>query len=382
MSFNIRLFREQVQRSLTETEGTPARLTPRRVLFLVFFFPVFTLVRVVNWLGLKLDDLFHREYQKQELQHPVFILGNPRSGTTFLHRLMARDRKNFSCLRMWEIYFAPSVIQRKLIWLVQNLDNLMGEPLQKWIFKTEEQMWMNNPIHKTSLREADEDEAVLFNIWSSIFTTFFFPHPDLVRQYALFDKSVPRKERREVMRFYKSVLKRHIYAHGGDKTIISKNPTFSPKVEALYETFPDVRIIYLVRNPLQTVPSMISWLAFQWKQFCDLEEDYVFKEFLLEMAEEWYRYPLEKLAEAPQESYMIVKYDDLIANPDETIRHIYQQFGFEISRRYARVLRREARRARRYKSGHKYSLGKMGLTRKEIIRRFKFVFDRFGFETR
>ena len=273
------------------------------------------------------------------------------------------------------------MIQRRLLWLVQKIDNLIGQPVQKWIFQREQRMWMNNPIHKTSLREADEDEAVLFNIWSSIFTTFFFPHPDLVRQYALFDKSVPRRERREVMRFYKSVLKRHIYAHGGNKTIISKNPTFSPKVDTLYETFPDARIIYLVRNPLQTVPSMISWMTFQWKQFCDPEEEYIFKDFLLEMAEEWYRYPLERLSQADPESYVIVKYDDLVAAPDETITGIYQHFGLEIGPRYARVLQREARKARRYQSKHKYSLNEMGLSRQEILRRFKFVFDRFGFET-
>ena len=94
MAFNNRLFWEQIQHSLSHTEGTPARLTPRRILFLTVFFPIFTIVRLINWIGLKLDDLLARDYQQQEVQQPVFILGNPRSGTTFLHRLMAKDRRS------------------------------------------------------------------------------------------------------------------------------------------------------------------------------------------------------------------------------------------------------------------------------------------------
>lgn len=380
MKFNLKLFLEQTYQSLTSKKDTPARLTPKRILFLALFFPIIALVRSANAVSFWLDDLIHRDYQTQELKQPVFILGNPRSGTTFLHRLLARDRRNFSYMRMWEMYFAPSITQRKVFWLAQKADNLLGAPLQKWILAQEEKMWLNNPAHKMSLREADEDEVILFNIWSSIFTTVFFPHPELVRRYAFFDKSVPRREKKQVMDFYKDCLKRHLYAYHSDKKFISKNPTFSPKIDALYETFPDARIIYLVRNPLNTIPSMISWLSYQWKQFIDTEEEYLFKEYLIDLAEEWYRYPLERLAQAPPESYIIVKYEDMVKDPNQATRQIYEHFGFEVNRRFARILRREARKAKRYKSKHTYSLKQMGISKERILQRFKFVFDRFGFE--
>ena len=117
MEFNLKLFLRQVWHSLTDTTGTPARLTPKRIIFLILFFPIFLLVRLVNIISFRLDEFFHRDYHQQQLSQPVFILGNPRSGTTFLHRLLARDRRNFSFMRMWEIYFAPSITQRKLFWL-------------------------------------------------------------------------------------------------------------------------------------------------------------------------------------------------------------------------------------------------------------------------
>ena len=44
----------------------------------------------------------------------------------------------------------------------------------------------------------------------------------------------------------------------GKKYFVAKNPAFSPKIATLMEFFPDARIIYLVRNPLDMLPSTIS----------------------------------------------------------------------------------------------------------------------------
>ncbi len=380
MDFNIKLFLRQSYQTLFKNEGTSARLTPKRIIFLLIFFPFFLIFRLVTSISFLIDDLFYRDYQQMELHQPVFILGNARSGTTFLHRLMARDRESFSVMRMWEIFFAPSITQRKVFWFVQKIDNKLGKPMQKQLLRQERKMWLRNPIHKMSLREPEEDESILFNIWSSIFTTVFFPDPELVRQYAYFDKSVPRAERRRVMQFYKACLRRHQYAHKSNKRFISKNPTFSPKIDALYEYFPDAKIVYLVRNPIEAIPSLISWMSFQWGQFCDPMEEYPHKEYLIELAEEWYRYPLERLETAPSDSYIIVKYDDLVADPGKVVTDIYNHFGFEIGPRFARLLERETQKAQGYKSKHTYSLKEMGLTKQRIIRTFKFVFERFGFE--
>ncbi|MGH3562828.1 MAG: hypothetical protein ACRDTN_13790, partial [Mycobacterium sp.] len=42
--------------------------------------------QAVSATTLGLDELVYPRYRKQALDRPVFIVGNPRSGTTFLHR--------------------------------------------------------------------------------------------------------------------------------------------------------------------------------------------------------------------------------------------------------------------------------------------------------
>ena len=88
----------------------------------------------------------------------------------------------------------------------------------------------------------------------------------------------------------------------------------------------------------------------------------------------------DRLEAAPPDSYIIVKYDDLVANPGKVVTDIYNHFGFEIGPRFARLLERESKKAKLYKSKHTYSLKEMGLTKQRIIQTFKFVFERFGFE--
>jgi hypothetical protein len=382
MNFNLQLFLRQIGYSLTRSEGTPARLTPKRVAILLFFFPIFTILKLSSWLGFAWDDIFYKEYQHQKLAQPVFIIGNPRSGTTFLHRLLARDENNFSYIRMWEVIFAPSVSQRKLIWFFQKIDDVLGSKFQRWLLVQEKKTWLSNPIHKIGLLEPEEDESILFSMWATIFTSVVFPHPDLVRKYAYFDKQVPLLERHKIMRFYRSCLRRHLFARHSDKKFLSKNPTFSPKVDSLYEFFPDAKIIYLVRNPLDTIPSIISWMSYQWKQFSDPVENYLFKDYMLELAKEWYEYPLERFAKAPPDSYAIIRYEDLVQNPKQIITGIYEKFGFDLAPEFEKILDEAGQREISYKSGHKYSLRKMGLTKKGILKTFAFVFKRFGFDTR
>jgi hypothetical protein len=381
VNFNYKLFFEQVRHSFSRSSNTPARLTARRLGILLVLFPLMALFKILQLIGFAIDDWLYKDYQNQEVSQPVFIIGNPRSGTTYIHRLLAKDKDNFSHIRMWEIYFAPSIFQRKLVWAIQRLDQKMGGAIQRWLVKQEQKSWFNNPIHKVSLWEAEEDESLLFNIWESIFTSVFFPNPDLVRKYAVFDKGLSRKERRKIMRFYKACLRRHQYAHHSQKKFLSKNPAFSAKVASLYEYFPNAKIIYMVRNPLDTVPSLISWMSYQWSQFSDPGEEYLYQDYLIQLAKEWYDYPLEQLDHAAPGSYEIVVYDELVKDPKRVISGFYEKFGFEVSPEFEAILDQANLAAKSYQSKHRYSLKKIGLSNEKLVATFKDVLERFGFDT-
>jgi hypothetical protein len=84
----------------------------------------------------------------------------------------------------------------------------------------------------------------------------------------------------------------------------------------------------------------------------------------------------------PRDSHVIVRYDDLVSDPEGTVRKIYDRFGFRIGPAFERILREESARARRYSSRHDYDSNENGLSRRQILDAYADIFERFGFETK
>jgi len=42
---------------------------------------------------------------------------------------------------------------------------------------------------------------------------------------------------------------------------LSKNPAFTLRISSIYNEFPDAKIICLIRDPIDSIPSMISYIA-------------------------------------------------------------------------------------------------------------------------
>ncbi len=86
-----------------KAKGTNYRLTPKRfaVLFVWLLFP-YTCTSHQSRL---IDELVFPKYREQEMVEPLFIIGNPRSGTTFLHCLLELDKERYNSFLTVEMIF-------------------------------------------------------------------------------------------------------------------------------------------------------------------------------------------------------------------------------------------------------------------------------------
>jgi len=133
------------------------------------------------------------------------------------------------------------------------------------------------------------------------------------------------------MTFYRGCVRHQAYYKGGKGTLLSKTPFFSPKIKSLYEYFPDCKIIYLVRNPLEVIPLMQNQLyATCIYSNSQMRSDNDLQEQVYETAKYFYNYPLAQLSQTSKISYIILNYEDLIRSPSSVIQMIYKQFGFEL----------------------------------------------------
>lgn len=381
MTYNLKLFWRMAMRSFFGSKGTHGRLTRKRVIFLLLFYSVWPAWTIFTWFCLLLDDLLFPGYKKQVIEKPLFIIGNFRSGSTFLHRLLSRETETFTSLRTWDIFITPSITQRKIAGFFAAFDRLFDSPLKRFLVNFDRRTLGKIKIHRISLFEPEEDENILLHAWSTFFSIVMFPFTDEMPPYPFFDDALPVGERRRIMGFYHSLIQRHIYADGAKRHFVSKNPAFSAKIETLLEFFPDARVLYLVRNPLDMLPSTVSWLSYATSVFCTPREKYIFIEETLAFTQYWYRHPLHYIDTHPSPNFQILSYDDLIERPREMISGFYRQFGYPEYPSLGRIVAQAVTETQTYRSDHEYSYERMGFTRSQIVAAYQDIFDRFGFDT-
>ncbi len=382
MKYNLHLFWRTFVRSFFGAQNTTARLTRKRLIFLLLFYVVWIPGMFIHWFFFWLDDILFPAHKTHPIEKPLFILGNFRSGSTFLHRLLSRDEEAFTSLTTWDIYLTPSVTQKKITQFFARLDTkYLNRTVHKLLYKFDRATLGKVKIHPISFFQPEEDENIHLLIWDGYFVSFLFPFMDEIPPYQYFDEMLSPEHKRRIMTFYKSMLQRHMYATG-KKYFVAKNPAFSAKIETLKEFFPDARIIYLARNPLDMLPSTISWINYARRVFTDPEPGYHYIDEIVAMTQYWYSHPLKYLDANPSPRHLILNYDDLIQRPEHVIRGFYEQFGYPDKPGLPHIIDQAVKETLTFNSDHIYSYEEMGFTREQIIALYPEVFARFGFDTR
>jgi len=380
MTFNFKLGLKHTYEAIFQSTKPNLKLRPRRIIVLILFYTLFPIIEAITWFAFWLDKIFYPQFEDLKITNPVFVIGNYRSGTTLLHRYLSFDYRRFTSMTGWEIFIAPSIVQRKLMYLFVAIDQVFGSP----IVRTFDHLWekfAQGPVyfHKMGVREPEEDENLLAHIWSGNIALNLFPdfEEGNLPGFAYYDRMLNQRQRDRIMRFYHGCIQRHLYFHGRKKVYLSKSPSFSGHIETLVKAFPDAKFVYIVRSPYEVVPSSINMWSFKWHVTLNPDEEYPFKEQVLDMIKEYYLHPYEVLKKLPEDRYHFVYYDELMENPETSVQGIYDAFGFHIYPAFRRRLRRNIRRHQNYERPKKYSLKKMGLSNRKIFQNFKEVFKEY-----
>ena len=327
-----------------------------------------------------LDWLLFPELRKVEVVEPIFMVGHARSGTTLTHRLMSGDEGRFSYFLLWECYF-PSLLQKKLIRWGAGFDqrNLAGS-LAKLAERYEDRRYGKfRHMHAMGLTKPDEDDISLFYSMASGFWTTKIPAMGDLDFYHMNDW--PLRKRRRYNDFYRELVRRQLYLNGPEKTHLSKNPTWAGRVASLLEAFPDARFVVNVRDPRETIPSLLKLVWSSWKELgWEQERQQENLRILAEMSWSSYRHPLEVLDAHPEVRGVVVDYRDLTADPARTLERLYRELELPMSDEFRARLAHEGKRARSHETRHSYSLEAFGLEGDVIRERLGDLFERFQWD--
>jgi hypothetical protein len=238
-----------------------------------------------------------------------------------------------------------------------------------------------NNIHKTGPAKAESHEMLFVFAFSSPLVTLLFPYFDELEE-AIYADRLPPKARERLKRYFVDCLRRHIYATGPDKVLLEKVALIAGRLELVLEALPDARFVQLVRHPYQSVPSLVSMFRAPWPALAPecAAKDGEATQGVAQMIFTYYRTILRLRANIPDERYMELRYEDLVADPKAAVERVYEKFGLTMTDEMSRALEEEREKARAYRSTHAYSLEEYGLTKEQVRRELADVFEEYGFQ--
>ena len=312
---------------------------------------------LVNRLKIQDELKRHPEILDVPVPRPLFILGLPRSGTTFLHRLMSEDPRGRTML-YWEA----------------------GEPApppepatyttDPRIARAQRQADMLNRLsprlataHEFEATSPEEDNVLYANGFKSGFLGFFFDVPDYVRWLADQDLASNYLYGRQQLQLMS-------WKYRADYWVI-KAPAHLFAIGPLLAAFPDANIVVNHRDPREVIPSLCSLAA----GFRGILSDRIDLRALgAEFAEALARGPVRAIADratADPARFFDVSFPRFVDRPIETVRSICDHFGYDFCPEYeARARRYLAENPRHKRGAHRYALGDFGLDGPTVDRHF------------
>lgn len=323
-----------------------------------------------------LDKIFFPKYRKLQVTKPIFIIGHPRSGNTLLHHLLTQTDE-FVAFKAWEIIF-PSLTARTVF-----------KPLVNYLIEKKRSSVIPDEIgHGVSLDKIEEEELLFFHKLDTQFVWARSPlgFDEQENPEFRFHDQQPSSRRRNSVEFFKGCLQRQMYYTGKKRALLQTLQSVM-RIKTLLEAFPDAKFIYLVRSPHETIRSHLSVLWFLLDYQIGIKnispeklKRYIHKRYRYNIELYRYFYDLQKRQEIPEKSVLVVRYDQLRSELEQTFEKIVDFAEIEASEELRQAVRQQAQRQSSYQRKHQFiNLEELDITKEQIARDFSFVFEEYGF---
>ncbi len=317
---------------------------------------------------LRINAAFARERQRypeierEEITRPVFIVGINRTGTTYLHCLLARDER-FRALRGYE-YAAPTLSKDEYAAIGGTPDDPRRARFEE-IFNSLRVVDLLKGVHDFNIDEPTEEFSILNRTFGAWTTTVQYHIPE-------FGRWLTANGSRDAYAFHRRAMQHYAWQRRQRQPErraqwLLKMPFHLMEMETLVETYPDALFIQTHRSPTRFMGSWCSLTERIRSLFGKPSQREVLGAELLAfmsgMMDRAVRF--RETHSELEHRWVDVNYVDLVENPLATIRDIYERFGWPLGQTAIDAMEdwrsRQAERRRREKR-HRYALKDYGLT--------------------
>lgn len=351
-------FREGL-RVLCETYAGTARLTERGARR--------TRRRLVQLLATRLRveeaKRRHPEILERPIRRPVYLTGLPRTGTSALFNLLARDPAARPLL-LWEAIF-PDPIE-----LAPGEPDPRYEAIKAHYERGREKNPEFTKIHYASADTPEECVMLLAHTFRDVQLGV----EPLMEPYASWFR---RQDLRPAYAYYRGLLQMLDWQRPGERWLL-KSPAHLWALDVLVEMFPDACLVLTHRNPLECIGSYCSMIEALMAEREGLDPRQLGETVLEYLARSLER-GLAARDRSDPDRFLDVDYRDLVDDPLGVARRIHAHFGLPLPAEAEAAMARHVREHPRGRHGtHEYGLEPYGLSPGRIRERLAFYLDRFA----
>ena len=302
----------------------------------------------------------------EPINHPFFIIGLPRTGTTLLYNLLALNPMFRTPLG----YEAVAPVFRT----IDSADDITRSDIAECLFDFEIDIHDQvEAMHNHRQNLPIECQNIMTNVLALFYSeTIGDSNPSKIDNYSIPD-----------YQWHKKILQVLQY-EGTRKTWLLKCPSHINNMAQLIKVYPQSRIIHTHRNPASVIPSCARLLKYFTDSHCKSHNFERTLETFINTLEIGLKTTIDQRESSIIEASSIqdTYFDQLLENPISCIEEIYNYFDIPFSQDIKTNALAYLEANPRYSKG-KYSCSfeEFGLAKEHITRQFKFYTDHYKINT-
>jgi len=317
------------------------------------------LIRIIISFFMLLDSILILPFSKKKINSPIIIVGNPRSGTTFLQRFLVKN--NFGAgSQLWQMIYS-SIILQKLIKPIL--------PLLEYISPAKHH---STEAHKTSLTSVETDDVgVLFRYFDGFFLYGFILCFSNTNLFNWVDPKIRDNSNRD-FNWLNKVWIRVLIGSKANR-IVGKLFSLSSNSPAFFEKHPDAKILYMVRDPLKLIPSGLSLVTgvldkmFGFWNLPIKKRNLFIKRLYMGLVELLNRFTYDwNNNKINKNNVLIVDFNRMMTDFDSLMHEIITFTEHKPNEGLLNNIKTTSEKQKKYISKHKYNLDKFNLTENKI----------------
>jgi hypothetical protein len=311
---------------------------------------------------LRVEDYFrkHPEIVLERIEAPLVIVGLPRTGTTRLQRLLSRDPR-FWWMAFWESQMPVPLPDETLEQPVQRIAQARG--IVDYMVQAMPKLLA---IHPMAAEEADEEVMLMEHSFLSAFDAYA-NIPGYVAWLDAEDQTPAYRYLRRMLQFLQwQKRKRGIT---GERWLL-KTPHHLLRMDILLLVFPGVQVVQTHRDPVQSIPSIASFIDTLWRIYGTEVDAAAAGRSWSGRMQRGLSHTMRVREGAPKQ-FLDVQFQDTVKRPLEVIRRIYEFIGWKPTAEADASMRGWLEQDEKsHQGGHEYTPEQFGLSADGIRRDF------------